>query len=135
VPATVAHDPGPQNARLRTLRHHQPVRRPGDRQRVGYGPVARRHRHQEFLRFLELIDDAVPKDLDLHLICGNYATHKTPEAKKRLLRHLRFELHFTPASASWINLVERWLAELTNRKLRRSAQRHRTRSRHPQVGH
>jgi len=83
----------------------------------------RRHRHQEFLRFLKTIDDAVPADLDLHLICDNYGTHKTPEVKKWLLRHPRFQLHFTPTSASWLNLVERWFAELTNRKLRRSAHR------------
>ena len=83
----------------------------------------RRHRHQEFLRFPKLIDAAVPDGLDLHLICDNYATHKTPEVKKWLLRHPRFHLHFTPTSSSWINLVERWFAELTNRKLRRSAHR------------
>jgi transposase len=83
----------------------------------------RRHRHQEFLRFLKLIDAAVPDGLDLHLICDNYATHKTPEIKKWLLRHPRFHLHFTPTSSSWLNLVERWFAELTNRKLRRSAHR------------
>jgi transposase len=83
----------------------------------------RRHRHQEFLRFLKLIDAAAPKDLDLHLVLDNYATHKTPEIHKWLLRHPRFHLHFTPASSSWLNLVERWFAELTNRKLRRSAHR------------
>jgi transposase len=83
----------------------------------------RRHRHQEFLRFLKLIDSAVPKDLDLHLVLDNYATHKTPEIHKWLLRHPRFHLHFTPTSSSWMNLVERWFAELTNRKLRRSAHR------------
>jgi transposase len=83
----------------------------------------RRHRHQEFLRFLKLIDTAVPKDLDLHLVLDNYGTHKTPEVKKWLLRHPRFHLHFTPTSSSWLNLVERWFAELTNRKLRRSAHR------------
>lgn len=83
----------------------------------------RRHRHQEFLRFLKLIDQAVPKDLDLHLVLDNYATHKTPEIHKWLLRHPRFHLHFTPTSSSWLNLVERWFAELTNRKLRRSAHR------------
>jgi transposase len=82
-----------------------------------------RHRHQEFLRFLQLIDDAVPDGLDLHLVCDNYGTHKTPAVKKWLLRHPRFHLHFTPTSASWMNLVERWFAELTNRKLRRSAHR------------
>jgi transposase len=83
----------------------------------------RRHRHQEFLRFLKLIDTAVPKDLDLHLVLDNYATHKTPKVKEWLIRHPRFHLHFTPTSGSWLNLVERWFAELTNRKLRRSAHR------------
>jgi transposase len=83
----------------------------------------RRHRHQEFLRFLKLIDAAVPKDLDLHLVLDNYATHKAPKVKEWLIRHPRFHLHFTPTSASWLNLVERWFAELTNRKLRRSAHR------------
>jgi transposase len=83
----------------------------------------RRHRHQEFLRFLKVIDAAVPPHLDLHLVLDNYATHKTPEIHKWLLRHPRFTLHFTPTSASWLNLVERWFAELTSRKLRRSAHR------------
>lgn len=83
----------------------------------------RRHRHQEFLRFLKVIDAAVPKDLELHLVLDNYATHKTEPVKKWLLRHPRFHLHFTPTSASWLNLVERWFAELTCRKLRRSAHR------------
>jgi transposase len=83
----------------------------------------RRHRHQEFLRFLKVIDAAVPKDLDLHLVLDSYATHKTAEIHRWLLRHPRFHLHFTPASSSWLNLVERWFAELTNRKLRRSAHR------------
>jgi transposase len=94
---------------------------------VGSGPVIAqpypRHRHHEFLWFLKLIDAAVPKDLDLHLVLGNYATHKTPEIQKWLLKHPRFHLHFTPTSSSWLNLVERWFAELTNRKLRRSAHR------------
>jgi transposase len=94
---------------------------------VGSGSVIaqsyRRHRHQEFLRFLKLIDAAVPKHLDLHLVLDNYATHKTPAIHQWLLKHPRFRLHFTPASASWLNLVERWFAELTNRKLRRSAHR------------
>jgi transposase len=94
---------------------------------VGSGSVIaqqyRRHRHQEFLRFLKLIDAAVPKDLDLHLVLDNYATHKTPQVKAWLVKHPRFHLHFTPTSGSWLNLVERWFAELTNRKLRRSAHR------------
>src|SRR5512135_3178344 len=83
----------------------------------------RRHRHQEFLRFLKLIDAAVPDGLELHLVCDNYATHKTEAVRKWLVRHPRFHLHFTPTSSSWMNLVERWFAELTNRKLRRSAHR------------
>ena len=85
--------------------------------------VHRRHRHQEFLKFLKTIDKAVPAGLELHLVCDNYATHKAPAIKTWLLRHPRFHLHFTPTSASWLNLVERWFAELTNRKLRRSAHR------------
>ena len=83
----------------------------------------RRHRHQEFLRFLKLIDTAVPKDLDLHLVLDNYATHKTPAIKDWLLKHPRFHLDFTPTSSSWLNLAGRWFAELTSRKLRRSAHR------------
>jgi transposase len=83
----------------------------------------RRHRHQEFLKFLRTIDRSVPAGLDLHLVCDNYGTHKTPEIKRWLLRHPRFHLHLTPTYSSWLNLVERWFAELTNRKLRRSAHR------------
>jgi transposase len=94
---------------------------------IGSGSVIaqsyRRHRHQEFLRFLKVIDTAVPKDLDLHLVLDNYATHKTPAIHQWLVRHPRFHLHFTPTSSSWLNLVERWFAELTTRKLRRSAHR------------
>ena len=90
------------------------------------GPViarhCRQHRSQEFLRFLKLIDADVPKGLDLHLVLDNYATRKTPAIHQWLLKHPRFHLHFTPASSSWMNL-ERWFAELTNRKLRRSAHR------------
>jgi transposase len=83
----------------------------------------RRHRHQEFLKFLKTIDRNVPSALDVHLICDNYQTHKTPEVKRWLLRHPRFHLHLTPTYSSWLNLVERWFTELTNRKLRRSAHR------------
>jgi len=85
--------------------------------------VHRRHRHQEFLKFLGTIDRNVPAELDVHLICDNYGTHKTPEIKRWFLRHARFQLHLTPTYSSWLNLVERWFAELTNRKLRRSAHR------------
>jgi transposase len=85
--------------------------------------VHRRHRHQEFLKFLRAIDRNVPAELDVHLICDNYGTHKTPEIKRWLVRHPRFQLHLTPTYSSWLNLVERWFAELTTRKLRRSAHR------------
>jgi transposase len=85
--------------------------------------VHRRHRHQEFLKFLRTIDATVPAELDVHLICDNDATHNTPAIKTWFLRHPRFHLHFTPTYSSWLNLVERWFAELTNRKLRRSAHR------------
>jgi len=87
------------------------------------GQTQRQHRHQEFLRFLGTIDRATPTDLDLHLILDNYATHKTPQIQQWLVKHPRFHLHFTPTYASWLNLIERWFAELTNRKLRRSSHR------------
>ena len=78
----------------------------------------RRHRHQEFLRFLKKIDAQTPKRLEIHLILDNYATHKTPAVKRWLLQHPRFQLHFTPTSASWLNLVERFFAEITQRRIR-----------------
>src|SRR4030088_1815945 len=84
------------------------------------GQHQRRHRHQEFLRFLKTIDKNTPSELDLHLICDNYATHKTPAIKQWLAAHPRFHLHFTPTSGSWLNLVERWFGELTTHNLRRS---------------
>lgn len=87
------------------------------------GQTQRKHRHQEFLRFLKTIDKATPPQLDLHLVLDNYATHKTPAIHRWLPAHPRFHLHFTPTYSSWLNLVERWFAELTNRKLRRSAHR------------
>lgn len=80
----------------------------------------RKHTSAEFLKFLKEIDKATPKDLELHLVLDNYATHKTPDIKKWLAKKPRFHLHFTPTSSSWLNLVERWFAELTRRKLRRS---------------
>jgi len=82
-----------------------------------------RHRAQEFRRFLTLIDRAVPAELAVHVIVDNNSTHKTPAIKAWLLRHPRFTLHFTPTYSSWLNLVERWFAELTNRWLRRGAHR------------
>jgi transposase len=83
----------------------------------------RRHRSIEFRKFLDTIDANVPRVLDIHMVLDNYGTHKTPLIKRWLLRHPRFHLHFTPTSASWINQVERFFAELTNKQLRRGAHR------------
>jgi transposase len=85
------------------------------------GSLHRRHRATEFKKFLELIDVEVPDELDVHLILDNYATHKTPDIVRWLLRHPRFHLHFTPTSGSWLNMVERWFAELTTKKIKRGA--------------
>jgi transposase len=82
-----------------------------------------RHRAIEFKKFLQKIDKEVPAELDVHLVLDNYATHKTPAIKRWLAAHPRFHLHFTPTGASWVNLVERFFAELTARKLRRGAHR------------
>ena len=85
------------------------------------GALHRRHRAIEFRSFLERIDAEVPAELAVHLVLDNYATHKTPAIKRWLLRHPRFTLHFTPTGASWLNLVERWFAELTTKKIKRGA--------------
>jgi transposase len=76
---------------------------------------------KEFLRFLRKIDRVVAKSLDLHLILDNYKTHKTKEVQAWLAKHPRFKLHFTPTSSSWINLVERFFAEITGKRIRRGA--------------
>jgi transposase len=83
----------------------------------------RRHRAIEFRSFLETIDTGVPAKFEWHLILDNYGTHKTPAIKRWLLRHPRFHLHFTPTATSWLNLVERWFAALTEKQLRRGAHR------------
>jgi len=85
------------------------------------GSLHSRHRAVEFLKFLKLIDQSVPTELDIHLVLDNYATHKTPTIQKWLLRHPRFHLHFTPTSGSWLNLVERWFGELTAKKIKRGS--------------
>jgi transposase len=85
--------------------------------------MTERHRAAEFRRFLNLINRSVPDDLEVHLVVDNSSTHKTPEIHRWLLRHPRFQLHFTPTYSSWLNLVERWFAELTNKWLRRSTHR------------
>jgi transposase len=87
------------------------------------GECHRRHRAQEFRRFLQTIDASVPEDLELHLVLDNLSTHKTPAIKRWLLKHPRFHLHFTPTSTSWINLVERWFALLTEKQIRRGVHR------------
>ena len=87
------------------------------------GSLHRRHRAIEFKKFLTKLDDQVPADLDVHLICDNYATHKTPAIGKWLIAHPRFHLHFTPTSSSWLNQVERWFGLLTDKQLRRAAHR------------
>jgi transposase len=87
------------------------------------GELHRRHRSTEFKSFLDTVDEAVPGDLDVHLIMDNYGTHKTPLIQKWMLRHPRFHFHFTPTYSSWINQVERWFADLTMKQLRRGTHR------------
>ena len=84
-----------------------------------FGHCLPRHRHQEFLKFLRLLDRNYPSDLDLHLVLDNYGTHGHPKVKAWLASHPRFKLHFTPTSSSWLNLVERWFRDLTDKRIRR----------------
>jgi transposase len=81
--------------------------------------IHRRHRAVEFKKFLAAIDKAVPDRLDVHMVCDNLATHKTPAVNEWLTKHPRFHLHFTPTGSSWINQVERWFGFLTDQLLRR----------------
>jgi transposase/transcriptional regulator with XRE-family HTH domain len=83
--------------------------------------IHRRHRASEFKKFLTTIDAQVPDHLDVHLVCDNYGTHKTPAINAWLAKHPRFRLHFTPTSSSWINQVERWFAYLTDELIRRGS--------------
>ena len=85
------------------------------------GDCMPRHRHQEWIKFLKLIDAQTPPGLDLHLIVDNYNTHKHPKVKAWLKRHRRFHIHFIPTSSSWLNLVERWFREITDKRIRRGA--------------
>jgi DDE superfamily endonuclease len=87
------------------------------------GACMPRHRHSEFLSFLKLIDQKTPTGLDLHLIVDNDATHahKTPAVRRRIKAHPRFHLHFTPTAPSWLNMVERFFAEITQNRIRRGA--------------
>jgi transposase len=85
------------------------------------GDCMPRHRHQEFIRFLNKIDAETPSHLNLHLIVDNYATHKHPRVKSWMRRHPRFHIHFIPTSSSWLNLVERWFREITDKRIRRGS--------------
>ena len=87
------------------------------------GSIHRRHRATEFRKFLTKLDRDIPAELDVHLICDNYGTHKTPAVKRWLDLHPRFHMHFTPTYSSWLNQVERWFGLLTDKKLRRGAHR------------
>ena len=87
------------------------------------GECHRRHRSQEFLRFLDTIDCAVPSDLDVHLIVDNYGTHKTARVRRWFAARPRYHVHFTPTGASWLNLVERWFAAITEKQIKRGAHR------------
>ncbi len=86
------------------------------------GECHRRHRHQEFLKFLELVDSSIPAEAgEIHLIMDNYGTHKTSKVIRWFARHPRFHVHFTPTSGSWLNQVERWFAEITEKRIRRGS--------------
>ena len=85
------------------------------------GTCMPRHRHQEWIKFLQLIDQQTPAELDLHLIVDNYRTHKHPKVQKWLCQHPRFHIHFIPTSSSWLNLVERWFREITDKRIRRES--------------
>jgi transposase len=87
------------------------------------GECHRRRRSSEFRKFLDTIDHSVPASLEIHLILDNYGTHKTAAIRAWLLKRPRFHVHFTPTSASWINMVERWFAALTEKQIRRAAHR------------
>jgi len=88
------------------------------------GKCQRRHRAQEFLKFLEEVDRQLPTPAPVHLVMDNYGTHKTPQVKRWFARHPRYHLHFTPTSASWLNQVERFFAEITRRRIRRGTFTH-----------
>ena len=87
------------------------------------GELHRRHRSKEFLAFLRTVEANVPAQLEVHLILDNYGTHKTPSVKAWLARHSRFHVHFTPTSSSWLNLVERWFALISERHIKRGTHR------------
>ncbi len=86
------------------------------------GNCHRRHRHQEFIKFMELVDSKLPAEAkEVHLVLDNYGTHKTPKVIRWFARHPRYHLHFTPTSGSWVNQIERWFAEITEKRIRRGS--------------
>jgi transposase len=87
------------------------------------GQTQHRHRFEEFCKFLDNIEENLPRELDIHLVLDNYGIHKTALIRNWLAKRPRFHLHFTPAAASWLNLVERWFAQLTDKPLRRGVHR------------
>ena len=120
-PARPADEEGPRrhhDPRLQAQRHHDVVRRA---ERAGWHVTGRnmqRHRHQEFIRFLNALDRDIPAGKLVHAILDNYAAHKTPEVRRWLARHPRWTFHFTPTSSSWLNAVEGFFAKLTRRRLK-----------------
>src|SRR5512143_3096469 len=123
-PAVAADEEGPgrhHDPRLQAARHDDSVRRPRRADRGVIGQCLPRHRHDEFLVFLRRIQREVPRGLQVHLILDNYATHSHPDVQAWLAKHPRFHLHFTPTSSSWLNLVERWFRNLTDKRLRRGS--------------
>ena len=121
-PAVAADEAGAgadDDPRLQAQRHRHVVRGAGRADRQSYRAMPPRQAHTEFLKFLRTIDHEVPEELAVHLICDNYATHKHESVRAWLNKHPRFQLHFTPTSSSWLNLVERWFRELTDKALRR----------------
>ena len=121
-PAGLAHEEGPgwnNDPRLQAPWHYDPVRRPQRARRNRHRRNMQRHRHQEFIRFLNTIDAEVPAGKAVHLILDNYAAHKHPKVHAWLDRHERFVFHFTPTSCSWLNAVEGYFAKLSKQRLKR----------------
>jgi transposase len=84
-----------------------------------FGLCQQRHRHQEWLKFLRMIDETIAAEMQIHIICDNYATHKHPSIQRWIAKHKRFHVHFTPTSASWLNMIERFFRDLTDKRIRR----------------
>lgn len=84
-----------------------------------FGLCQQRHRHQEWLKFLRMIDETIAAEMQIHIICDNYATHKHPSIERWIAKHKRFHVHFTPTSASWLNMIERFFRDLTDKRIRR----------------